>query len=155
MTSAPKGPSKSIKPNRSQSERLWELARGVMPGGVSSPVRAFKAVGGTPVFLRRAQGPFVYDADGARYIDLVGSWGPAIAGQRAPEGCGGCTEGGCGWAELRGLLCDGGYAGAADHHGVSEGEHRDGAVCQQWDRGDDERGAPGARGDGPGQDPQV
>src|SRR4051794_30964696 len=63
-----------------QSERLWEQARAVMPGGVSSPVRAFRAVGGNPVFVSRAEGPYIFDADNNRYLDLVGSWGPAIAG---------------------------------------------------------------------------
>jgi len=72
------------KLNRKQSDVLWEQARGVMPGGVSSPVRAFRAVGGTPVFVRRAQGPYIFDADGFRAIDLVGSWGPAIAGHAHP-----------------------------------------------------------------------
>jgi glutamate-1-semialdehyde 2,1-aminomutase len=55
-----------------------------MPGGVSSPVRAFRAVGGDPVFAERAEGPFIFDADDNKYIDLVGSWGPAIAGHAHP-----------------------------------------------------------------------
>jgi glutamate-1-semialdehyde 2,1-aminomutase len=70
---------------RAASERLWERARGVMPGGVSSPVRAFRAVGGNPVFIERAAGAYVFDADGNRYIDLVGSWGPAIVGHAHPQ----------------------------------------------------------------------
>jgi glutamate-1-semialdehyde 2,1-aminomutase len=63
-----------------QSEALFERAQRVMPGGVSSPVRAFKAVGGTPLFIRKAEAARVWDADGRAYIDYVGSWGPMILG---------------------------------------------------------------------------
>lgn len=59
---------------------LFERAQRVIPGGVNSPVRAFRAVGGTPRFIRRARGPFLFDAEGCRYIDFVGSWGPMILG---------------------------------------------------------------------------
>ncbi|MDQ3328124.1 MAG: glutamate-1-semialdehyde 2,1-aminomutase [Chloroflexota bacterium] len=59
-------------------------ARGLMPGGVSSPVRAFQAVGGDPLFIDRAEGAHLFDADGNRYIDYVGSWGPMIAGHAHP-----------------------------------------------------------------------
>lgn len=62
------------------SERLFGEAREVIPGGVNSPVRAFRAVGGQPVFIERAAGPYLWDADGLRYIDYVGSWGPMILG---------------------------------------------------------------------------
>jgi glutamate-1-semialdehyde 2,1-aminomutase len=72
-------------PSRKTSENLWEQARAVMPGGVSSPVRAFRAVGGNPVFVKRAEGPYIFDADNNRAIDLVGSWGPAIAGHAHPR----------------------------------------------------------------------
>jgi glutamate-1-semialdehyde 2,1-aminomutase len=63
-----------------QSEALFERAQRVMPGGVSSPVRAFKAVGGGPLFIRKAEGARVWDVDGRSYIDYVGSWGPMILG---------------------------------------------------------------------------
>ena len=69
--------------NHSQS--LFETAQEYIPGGVNSPVRAFKGVGGTPLFIRRAEGPFLYDEDHNRYIDFVCSWGPAIAGHAHPE----------------------------------------------------------------------
>ena len=59
---------------------LFERAKRVIPGGVNSPVRAFKAVGGTPRFIVRGKGSKLYDADGNRYIDYVGSWGPLILG---------------------------------------------------------------------------
>ena len=59
---------------------LFELATLFIPGGVNSPVRAFKGVGGTPVFIDRATGPFIFDTQGKRYIDYVGSWGPMILG---------------------------------------------------------------------------
>ena len=59
-----------------QSRTLFEKALKVIPGGVNSPVRAFKAVGGDPLFIRCAEGAFVTDADGGEYVDYVGSWGP-------------------------------------------------------------------------------
>lgn len=67
-----------------QSEILFERARQVMPGGVNSPVRAFKAVGGTPVFFARGAGAYLWDEDGARYLDYVGAWGPSILGHAHP-----------------------------------------------------------------------
>ncbi len=67
-----------------QSESLFERAQRVIPGGVNSPVRAFKGVGGTPRFIDRAAGAYIWDADGQRYIDYVGSWGPMILGHAHP-----------------------------------------------------------------------
>ena len=67
-----------------KSVRAFEAARQLMPGGVNSPARAFGAVGGTPLFIDRAEGPYLYDIDGNRYIDYIGSWGPMILGHR-PE----------------------------------------------------------------------
>ena len=67
-----------------KSRQLFERAQGRIPGGVNSPVRAFRAVGGTPVFFERASGPYLWDADGTRYIDYVGSWGPMLAGHGHP-----------------------------------------------------------------------
>ncbi len=67
-----------------RSEELFARARAVIPGGVSSPVRAFKAVGGTPPFLARAQGARVFDEDGRSYVDYVGSWGPMVLGHAHP-----------------------------------------------------------------------
>jgi glutamate-1-semialdehyde 2,1-aminomutase len=64
--------------------QLFERARRVIPGGVNSPVRAFRAVGGTPRFIARAQGPYLFDAEGTRFIDYIGSWGPMILGHRHP-----------------------------------------------------------------------
>ncbi|MYJ52213.1 MAG: glutamate-1-semialdehyde-2,1-aminomutase [Gammaproteobacteria bacterium] len=66
------------------NKTLFERARNVIPGGVNSPVRAFRSVGGTPVFIRRAHGAYLYSADGTRYIDYVGSWGPMILGHAHP-----------------------------------------------------------------------
>jgi glutamate-1-semialdehyde 2,1-aminomutase len=63
---------------------LFERAQRVIPGGVNSPVRAFRAVGGTPRFIARAQGPYMWDAEGQRYIDYIGSWGPMILGHGHP-----------------------------------------------------------------------
>jgi glutamate-1-semialdehyde 2,1-aminomutase len=69
----------------STNSEAFERARAVIPGGVSSPVRAFGSVGGTPVFVARAEGAHLYDVAGREYIDLVGSWGPAILGHARPE----------------------------------------------------------------------
>jgi glutamate-1-semialdehyde aminotransferase len=66
------------------SEDLFARAQRVIPGGVNSPVRAFKAVGGTPLFIARAQGARVWDADGRAYVDYLGSWGPMIVGHAHP-----------------------------------------------------------------------
>src|SRR4030081_1096179 len=63
-----------------QSEALFQRAQEVIPGGVNSPVRAFKAVGGTPLFIEQAQGSRLFDADNLQYIDCVGSGGPMILG---------------------------------------------------------------------------
>jgi glutamate-1-semialdehyde 2,1-aminomutase len=67
------------------SARLFDRARTLIPGGVNSPVRAFRAVGGTPRFMARGEGPYLFDADGRRYVDLVCSWGPLIHGHAHPE----------------------------------------------------------------------
>src|SRR5689334_16931771 len=64
---------------------LFERAQRTIPAGVNSPVRAFRAVGGTPPFFERASGPHLWDADGKRYIDYVGSWGPMVAGHTHPQ----------------------------------------------------------------------
>jgi len=68
----------------SRNDTLFERAKRVIPGGVNSPVRAFKAVGGTPRFVQRAQGAYFWDADGQRYIDYINSWGPMILGHGHP-----------------------------------------------------------------------
>ena len=67
------------------SQQLFEQAQVHIPGGVNSPVRAFKAVGGTPVFIDHSQGPYVFDCEGKRYIDYVLSWGPMIMGHNHPQ----------------------------------------------------------------------
>jgi glutamate-1-semialdehyde 2,1-aminomutase len=66
------------------NQQLFERAQRVIPGGVNSPVRAFRAVGGTPRFIDRAQGAYMFDAEGERYIDYIGSWGPMILGHGHP-----------------------------------------------------------------------
>jgi glutamate-1-semialdehyde 2,1-aminomutase len=71
--------------NISRSEELFRRAVEKIPGGVNSPVRAFRAVGGQPVFIERGQGSHIFDADGNEYIDYVGSWGPLLLGHRHPE----------------------------------------------------------------------
>src|SRR3954451_11350768 len=66
------------------SAELFERAQRVIPGGVNSPVRAFRAVGGTPRFMVSGSGPYLTDADGRTYVDLVSSWGPMILGHAHP-----------------------------------------------------------------------
>jgi len=63
-----------------KSQQLFERAQQSIPGGVNSPVRAFRSVGGTPLFIQKAEGPYLYDVDGNRYIDYIASWGPMILG---------------------------------------------------------------------------
>lgn len=70
--------------NHDQSHALFQQALTLMPGGVNSPVRAFKSVGGEPFFAKRAEGAYLIDVDGNRYIDYIGSWGPMIAGHAHP-----------------------------------------------------------------------
>src|SRR5204863_5204621 len=67
------------------SQALFARASAVTPGGVNSPVRAFRAVGGTPRFIRSASGPRLIDVDGREYVDLVGSWGPMLVGHAHPQ----------------------------------------------------------------------
>ena len=73
-----------MTPNIDRNDTLFDRARRVIPGGVNSPVRAFKAVGGTPRFIKRAQGAYFWDANDTRYIDYIGSWGPMILGHGHP-----------------------------------------------------------------------
>ncbi len=73
-----------MTPNTDRNQVLFDRARRVIPGGVNSPVRAFKAVGGTPRFVKRAQGAWFWDAEDKRYIDYIGSWGPMILGHGHP-----------------------------------------------------------------------
>jgi len=68
-----------------RSQKLFQHAQLFIPGGVNSPVRAFRSVGGTPLFLQRGKGAQVWDADGRAYVDYVGSWGPLVAGHAHPE----------------------------------------------------------------------
>jgi len=67
-----------------RSETLFAAAQNYIPGGVNSPVRAFRGVGGAPIFFKRGAGAYLYDEDDRRYIDYVGSWGPMIAGHAHP-----------------------------------------------------------------------
>ena len=71
--------------NTTRSQELFSAAQALMPGGVSSPVRAFRSVGGQPIVFDRVKGPYAWDVDGNKYIDYIGSWGPAICGHAHPE----------------------------------------------------------------------
>src|SRR5512134_1574622 len=77
--------------NISRSIQLFEKAQTVIPGGVDSPVRAFRAVGGQPLFIDRGEGAYLVDVDGNRYIDYVLSWGPLILGHAHPRVVGALT----------------------------------------------------------------
>src|SRR3989338_7910165 len=68
-----------------QSEKLFEQAQRHIPGGVNSPVRAFRAVGSVPRFIQKGKGSYVWDEDGKRYVDFVASWGPLILGHSNPQ----------------------------------------------------------------------
>ena len=78
--------------NTTKSEEIFAAAQKLMPGGVSSPVRAFKSVGGQPIVFDRVQGAYIWDVDGNQYIDYVGTWGPAICGHAHPEVLNGLKE---------------------------------------------------------------
>ena len=125
------------------SEKLFAAASRILPGGVDSPVRAFKAVGATPLFIERGRGAYIEDADGHTYIDYVMSWGPLIHGH-APKGLVKALAA----AAARGTSF-GAPTAARDQAGaaVSRADAVDGAgaVRQLGHRGDDERGAGGAR----------
>src|SRR3546814_14890466 len=69
----------------SRNTQLFDRACQTIPGGVNYPIRAFRSVGGAPRFIKRAQGPYMWDADDTRHIDYVGPWGPAILGHATPE----------------------------------------------------------------------
>src|SRR3954471_9930352 len=71
--------------DRSKSHAAFDRAKRLIPGGVNSPARAFGAVGGEPVFIARGEGPWLYDLDGNRYLDYIGSWGPLILGHAHPR----------------------------------------------------------------------
>jgi glutamate-1-semialdehyde 2,1-aminomutase len=68
-----------------KSIALFDQAKSLMPGGVNSPVRAFKNINGNPIFFEKAQGAYLFDADGNKYIDYIGSWGPMIMGHSHPD----------------------------------------------------------------------
>src|SRR5438477_8540464 len=76
--------SKSAKPNLAASRAAFARAKQLMPGGVNSPARAFGGVGGEPIFFARGEGAYLFDLDGNRYIDYIGSWGPMILGHCHP-----------------------------------------------------------------------
>ena len=129
----------------SVSSRLFRRALATLPGGVDSPVRAFKAVGGTPRFITRGRGAIIVDADGHRYIDCMMSWGPLIHGH-APAGLVAALDTRRAQGdELRRLFGAGGPPRRARQD--ADARHRTGAIRQLRHRGDDERGAGRAGGD--------
>src|SRR5262249_49928104 len=73
------------QPKRTRSQEAYRRACEVIPGGVNSPARAFRGVGGDPIFVERGEGPYLFDLEGNRYLDYVGSWGPLILGHAHPR----------------------------------------------------------------------
>ncbi|MEI6030833.1 MAG: glutamate-1-semialdehyde 2,1-aminomutase [Synechococcaceae cyanobacterium ELA739] len=85
LSASPTAPVSTPVLNTTRSQEIFTAAQKLMPGGVSSPVRAFKSVGGQPIVFDHVKGAYAWDVDGNRYIDYVGSWGPAICGHAHPE----------------------------------------------------------------------
>ena len=138
---------------RETSERLFAEALELLPGGVSSPVRAFRAVGGTPLFIERGEGAYLVDVDGNRYVDYVLSWGPLILGHAHPRVV----------AALEEALRKGTSFGApsplelelARAHPRRDAEPRARPLRELGHRGDDERAARRARVHRADEDRQV
>ena len=126
-----------------RSAALFGRACAVLPGGVNSPVRAYGAVGGTPRFLARADGAYVWDEDGQRYLDYVGAWGPMLLGHAHPAIVAAIQRQAALGHRLRRADGAGSRDGRADRRG--DAVHRDGAHGQLRHRGDDGRAAAGAR----------
>ena len=133
------------RPNRmTRNDELFaRRRRRVIPGGVNSPVRAFRAVGGTPRFFARGEGAYFWDVDGKRYIDYVGSWGPLILGHAHPQVVEAVRETRAAGPVLRRADRARDRAGGAPVPGAAE--HGDGAPRLLGHRGDDDRAAARAR----------
>ena len=101
--------------NLDRSRQLQQRAEQLLPGGVDSPVRAFRAVGGDPPFVVRAEGAYLWDADGNRYIDYFGSWGPMILGHAFPPAVEAIQQARGAFRQLRRVHCERGRSGRADH----------------------------------------
>ena len=136
-----------------RSAQLYERACRVIPGGVSSPVRAFRAVGGTPLFIERGAGQHLYDVDGRRYLDLVNSWGALISGARTSDGRRGDVAGMPQRHDVWRALSGRGGIGGADHGLLPR--PRAGALCLFRHRGGHERDSRGARGERPRSHRQI
>ena len=97
-----------------RSHEVFQRSLRYLAGGVDSPVRAFRAVGGEPVVIARGEGPYVYDVDGNRYIDYLCSWGPLILGHAHPAVVEACSRAAAARHQLR--RADGGRSGAGAGH---------------------------------------
>ena len=129
--------------NHSRSEELFACAQKLIPGGVNSPVRAFRGVGGTPPFIARGEGSHIFDVDGNEYIDYVRSWGPLILGHCFPPVIDALARGSRDRNQLRRAHRARSGTGRADSR--MRALHRDGAPGQFRDRSHHERAARGAR----------
>ena len=139
---------------RLQSEFQFARAKRLMPGGVNSPARAFGGVGGEPIFIDRADGPYLFDIDGNRYIDYIGSWGPMILGHRHPRGRRGRRDGRCRRGTSFGAPTEA-ESELAELIIEAVPVDRDGAAGQLRHRSHDERHPPGPRLHRPRRDRQV
>ena len=116
-----------------RSSALFEAAKTVIPGGVNSPVRAFKSVGGTPIFVEKAKGAYLFDEDGNRLIDYISSWGPMILGHAQTaviEAIQAQAEKGTSYGIPTALETE-----IAELVVQAVPQYRQGAFCQFWDRG--------------------
>ena len=142
-----------VKPERRRSREIFEKAEKVLVGGVNSPVRAFRSVGGEPLIIERGSGQYLYDADGNELLDYVCSWGAMLLGHAHPAVTAAIAEQANARNELWRDHRIGVGTGHADHQGDSvSGE---GTFCFERHGSDDERGAAGARGDEARLDHQI
>ena len=130
-------------PTRNKSHAAFARAKQLMPGGVNSPARAFGGVGGEPIFFERGAGAYLFDIDGNRYIDYIGSWGPMILGHAHPAVVAAVESGRSPRHQLRRADRGRKRAGRVDHRGRAVG--RKSAAGQLGHRGHDERHPPGPR----------
>ena len=140
-------------PSTTRSQLQFERACRSIPGGVNSPARAFGGVGGTPLFIARGDGQYLYDVDGNRLLDYVGSWGPHILGHRHPAVIAAIQQRSGARHQLRGTDGARNRTGRTGHRGRAV--DRAGADGQLRHRGDDERHPRRSRVHRPRRDHQV
>ena len=126
-----------------QSRRLQQRAESMIPGGVNSPVRAFRSVGGDPPFIVRGKGSHIWDADENEFIDYIGSWGPLILGHAEPNVLDAIVGAACNGTSFRGFDAVGGRSGGAGDWGVSACAE---SAVREFGDGSDDVGDPAGAG---------